>query len=119
PIKLVDTPSADFDVLLSLLYPRDLRRPEVTTVEGWMSVLRVATKFEFNGFRELAIEKLEPIVSPVDMITLSHELDIPRWLQPGHVKLCMRTEPLGMAEASRLRMQDVVLVFTVHGKVHA
>jgi hypothetical protein len=78
----------------------------------WVSVLRLATRWNFPTFRELALEKLESIEPSVDKLVLARELNVTDWLIPSYVALCLRPEPLTLVEAEQLKMADVVLIFT-------
>jgi hypothetical protein len=80
--------------------------------DKWVSVLRLATRWNFPSFRALALEKLESVEPSVDKLVLAHELNVTDWLLPSYVALCLRPEPLTLEEAERLRMADVVLIFT-------
>jgi hypothetical protein len=78
----------------------------------WVSVLRLATRWNFPSFRALALEKLESVEPSVDKLVLAHELNVTDWLLSSYTALCLRPEPLTLEEAERLKMSDVVLIFT-------
>ncbi|KAI0319271.1 hypothetical protein OF83DRAFT_826548 [Amylostereum chailletii] len=117
PIELKGTTKVDLDAFLSVLYPLDFQRCEVTTVTGWASVLRLATRWNFASIRALAIERLESLASPVDKLVLSHAFNVPHWLLPSYIALCLREASPSREECSRLQMDDVVLVFSVREAV--
>lgn len=95
------------------MFLRDVRRRDIIKVDDWASVLRLATRWGFSSFRALALDELEPIAPALDKLVLSHELNISEWLLSSYTSLCLRPAPLTLAEAERLQMADVVLVFTV------
>ena len=76
--------------------------PETKTVEEWTSILRLATKWNFLSLRELAVERLFEIASPIDKITLSHTFDLPKWLPLAYAGLCERKAPLTIEEGRKL-----------------
>ena len=76
--------------------------PETKTVEEWTSILRLATKWNFLSLRELAIERLFEITSPIDKIILSHTFHLPKWLPLAYARLCKRNAPLTIEEGRRL-----------------
>jgi hypothetical protein len=90
-----------------------VRKWDISTVEGWTSVLRLTTRWRFRSIREEAMEQLEALASPSEKLRLAHELDVPKWVVPSLVTLCLRKAPLKLDEAEQLSMSDVVLIFTV------
>lgn len=74
--------------------------------------MRLATRWEFNSIRALAIDMLEPLASPLQKLVLARSFDVPQWLQSALVSLCMRKEPLALSEADLLSMSDVVAIAT-------
>ena len=72
------------------------------TVEDWTSILRLATKWNFLSLRELAVERLLAITSPIDKVVLSHTFDLPKWLPLAYAQLCERAKPLTAEEGKRL-----------------
>jgi hypothetical protein len=98
---------------LSNLHYRNFQQRDVTTVEDWSSVLKLATQWDFASIRELAIEELSLIPSPVDQLILAHAYDVQRWLMPAYSALCERKEPLSKEEGRRIGVDDVVLIHQV------
>ncbi|THH21577.1 hypothetical protein EW146_g60 [Bondarzewia mesenterica] len=103
----------DFDAFLSVLYPSNFKTSDISTVEEWTSVLRLSQKWGFRSIRELAIERLGPISSPVDKIVLGRMFDIAHWLTPGFAGLVERKAPLTPEEGRRLGVEDVILISTL------
>ncbi|EKM59091.1 uncharacterized protein PHACADRAFT_65989, partial [Phanerochaete carnosa HHB-10118-sp] len=113
PLDLADKKSSDFDAFLSVLYSTCYRMPDITSVDEWSAVLRLATEWSFDSIRSLAIERLEPIASPVEKIVLSHSHMIPSWLSAAYVSLCQRSHPLTAAEIRAIEAEDVEVVMSV------
>ncbi|EKM59092.1 uncharacterized protein PHACADRAFT_249288, partial [Phanerochaete carnosa HHB-10118-sp] len=112
-IDLADKKSSDFDAFLSVLYSTCHRLPDITTVDEWSAVLRLATEWSFDGIRNLAIERLEPIASPIEKIVLSHSHSIASWLPAAYISLCQRPHPLTAAEIRAIEAEDVEVVMSV------
>jgi hypothetical protein len=79
-----------------------LATPHTKTTEEWTSVLRLATKWNFLSLRNLAVERLFDITSPIDRVVLGHTFDVPEWLPLAYTDLCKRGEPLTIEEGKRL-----------------
>ncbi|THH07361.1 hypothetical protein EW146_g9340 [Bondarzewia mesenterica] len=113
PIHLEDINEAEFDAFLSVLYPSKFDEPDVNTIEGWTSVLHLASKWNFNSMRRLAIKRLSPIASPVDKLALGRTHAIDAWIIPACEALCIRKDPLSIAEGRRLLADDIVFIARV------
>ncbi|EKM59089.1 uncharacterized protein PHACADRAFT_191395 [Phanerochaete carnosa HHB-10118-sp] len=113
PLNLADKKSSDFDAFLSVLYSTCYRPPDITSVDEWSAVLRLATEWSFDGICNLAIERLELIASPIEKIILSHSHSIPNWLPAAYVSLCRRPHPLTAAEIRAIEAEDVEVVMSV------
>ncbi|TFY58447.1 hypothetical protein EVG20_g8144, partial [Dentipellis fragilis] len=112
-VALKDVECSEFDAFLSILYPTKFHECDVTTVEGWTSVLRLSAKWSFSSVRTLATGALQRIASPVDKVVLGRTYDIGAWLRPNLVALCDREQPLTMDEGLRLGVRDVILITSV------
>lgn len=65
-------------------------------MEEWLSILKLARKYQIEGIRELAAQHLQAMsIDPVRKITIwdAHQLD-PAMLTSAYVELCKRVEPL-------------------------
>ncbi|KAM6502717.1 hypothetical protein JOM56_002694, partial [Amanita muscaria] len=114
PYILRDVKKIDFDRLLASLYPRTLWVEETRTTQAWISVLGLASKWGFNSLRSRAISKIEKTLdSPIDMVTLGRQYDIPAFLLPGYAILCQSTVPLSDEEGLRLGTEDVLKIYRI------
>ncbi|KIL60114.1 hypothetical protein M378DRAFT_168517 [Amanita muscaria Koide BX008] len=114
PYVLGDVKKLDFDRLLASLYPRTLWVEETETTQDWISVLRLASKWGFEGLRSRAISKIEQTLdSPIDMVTLGRQYGIPAFLLPGYAILCQSTVPLSDEEGLRLGAEDVLKIYRI------
>ncbi|EKM59087.1 uncharacterized protein PHACADRAFT_85719, partial [Phanerochaete carnosa HHB-10118-sp] len=91
--------------------------PNITSVDEWSAVLRLATEWSFDGIRNLAIERLELIASPTEKIALSHSHSIAGWLSAAYISLCQRPHPLTAAEIRAIEAEDVEVVMSVRETV--
>src|SRR5882762_2998724 len=92
---------------------RNFKQHDVTTVKGWSSILKLATQWGFTSIRELSVDALGRIASPVERLALAHAYDIDEWLLPAYSSLCQRAEPLTTEEGRRIGVDDVVLISQV------
>ncbi|TFY63239.1 hypothetical protein EVG20_g6399 [Dentipellis fragilis] len=117
PIPLDNVDCAEFDAILSILYPTDFHECELKTAEAWTAVLRLSTEWSFASVRKLAISRLQPFASAVDKVVLGHKYGVEAWIRPGRVALCNRPEPLTWEEGLRLGFGDIMLITTVRERL--
>ncbi|TFK45015.1 hypothetical protein BDQ12DRAFT_595133 [Crucibulum laeve] len=108
PIVLHGTSSEDFERLLAVFYPKSFLTPDLTTVDEWKSVLKLATEWGLSDIRSLAIEKLAPIASAVDQVVIGHAYDIPSWLAPAYKALVEREVPFTVEEGKMLGIEKLL-----------
>jgi hypothetical protein len=80
------------------------------SVDEWSSVLSLAIKWEFDCIRDLAVDRLFPITTPIDKIVLGRKYyaDLSHWLEQAFIDVCIRNDPLKLEEARRLSVEDIV-----------
>ncbi|KAI0058440.1 hypothetical protein BV25DRAFT_1236557 [Artomyces pyxidatus] len=111
PVDLRDVQSHEFDAFLAIIYPSDYLTYELTSVDEWTSVLRLATLWGFESIRILAVSRLTPVASAIDKVILAHTYEfLSDWAVPGYVELCARPEQLSLDEARRLGIEDALFV---------
>ncbi|KAL1712978.1 hypothetical protein EV715DRAFT_277638 [Schizophyllum commune] len=109
PVKLSGVCSVDFERFLSMIYPTALGKFDITTVDEWTSILRLATRWSVFGLRDLAIEELKPKATPFDKVVIAREFELGKdWLLPAFVDICERPQWLNRVEAERLGLSTVV-----------
>ncbi|VDC03783.1 unnamed protein product [Peniophora sp. CBMAI 1063] len=116
-IELEDVVSRDMDALLSILYDASFHQYDLKTSEAWESVLRLATRWKFDNIRSLAILKLDPLAPPIQQLVMARAFDVPKWLQPSLVALCMRSSPLTVSECKQLSPEDIVSIMSTREAV--
>ncbi|KAI0368865.1 hypothetical protein BV20DRAFT_968647 [Pilatotrama ljubarskyi] len=117
PIPLPAVSAVDLARFLLLFYPRDVVSGDLSTLDEWTSVLRLAHRYEFEQHRTLAIERLERLATPIDRILLARMYDITHWLQEAYYDLCVREEALTYDEGVRLGMADVILLADLRQRI--
>ncbi|TFK64834.1 hypothetical protein BDN72DRAFT_924091 [Pluteus cervinus] len=98
----------DLERFLAILFPTEYGQYDATSFDEWASILKVAHNWEFESIVKLALEKIEPLSSPVDKVVLGKTYNIPEWATGARVLLCRREEPITLEEASRMGMEEVV-----------
>lgn len=84
------------------------------STDEWAALLAISTRFAFEKIRARAISVLAPssysfsLLDPVDAVALALKHDIPQWLEPAYVLLCMRDEPLDELEGEKLGVGTTV-----------
>ncbi|KAJ3860679.1 hypothetical protein EV359DRAFT_67126 [Lentinula novae-zelandiae] len=117
PIHLPQTERKDWECLLKLLFRQVLlpRRsistslifnyqsfasnpisgPPEFTLEEWVSILKLATKWDMSTARACAIEKIAEYSGiPAKKIRLARDYRVPRYFIPSLVQLIGRSDPL-------------------------
>ncbi|KAJ3796000.1 hypothetical protein GGU11DRAFT_173187 [Lentinula aff. detonsa] len=117
PIRLDGVECRDFDHLLSLMYPKDFGSYELSTIEDWKSVLKLATQWDFDSMRKLAIKHLALIASSADLVILGHQYDVTQWLLPRYIELCVRDETLTLEEGRKLGVDTVVTINQIRNQI--
>jgi hypothetical protein len=59
-----------------------------------MSVLRVAHYLRFESLRELAVQALHTMASPVEKLVCARDFGIDHWLKEAYTDICYRSSPL-------------------------
>ncbi|KAH6907085.1 hypothetical protein BKA70DRAFT_1150752, partial [Coprinopsis sp. MPI-PUGE-AT-0042] len=64
------------------------------SLEEWLSVLKLSSKWLFNGLRNEAIAKLGELpVSPIQRVLLARRYSVPSWLMEGYTKILAEMGP--------------------------
>ncbi|KAI9508389.1 hypothetical protein F5148DRAFT_1013693 [Russula earlei] len=117
-MPLADVKSADFDALLSILYPRNYDTLEQRSFEEWSSILALSTRWGFTSIRDLALRCVKP-PSPLHRLILARKYNVEKWVLPALLELCERPQPLSVDEGRLIDFEDVVLVMSVRQTVRS
>ncbi|KZP04899.1 hypothetical protein FIBSPDRAFT_711825, partial [Athelia psychrophila] len=116
PIFFPDITKHDLDIFLSVFYPRQVPefKFESSTIEEWSAVLRLSDKWGFKTVKNLAVSKIAPMASPIDMIVLGRRYSIDSYrLVDAYDAICLRPAPLTLEEGNRVGMEDVIKIMTI------
>ncbi|KAL1741461.1 hypothetical protein HDZ31DRAFT_12221, partial [Schizophyllum fasciatum] len=107
--RLPNVSGVDFERLLAIIYPSELGKCDICTVQEWASVLRLARRWSISSLSELAIREIKPKASTIDKVALAREFDFGKaWLLPAFLDLCTRPRWIQHEEAERLGLRTVV-----------
>jgi hypothetical protein len=88
--------------------------------QDWISVLKLAAKWQFERIKALAIEKLaaklEPL-DPIEQLVLGRDCDVPKWLHSGYVALATRSEALSLVEAEKVGWPAAICVCQIREEI--
>ncbi|KZV66747.1 hypothetical protein PENSPDRAFT_549669, partial [Peniophora sp. CONT] len=107
---LKDVTPPDFDAFLSVLYPNNYATLDLSTVDEWTTVLKLATRWNFQSIRELAISRLHPLLldAPLNRLIAARTCGIDAWVDDALESLVWRKKPLVEDEATRMVMGDIM-----------
>lgn len=104
---------------MSLPLHSSFSKSDVQDINAWHDVLRLATEWEFASIRELAIERLRPIVSDIDKVVFGHAYEVDGWVMPGYMALVERENPITAEEGKRLGIEDMAAIAAAREEVQA
>ncbi|KAF7351009.1 hypothetical protein MSAN_01663200 [Mycena sanguinolenta] len=112
PFKLEGIKCVDFERLLKVLYPLTAvpKTPELSKDE-WISVLKLASLWNFIEVRNLAIEHLASYSESLDCverIMFGRQYDVSSWLRSGYIEVARRKTTISSSEANKIGL-DVAL----------
>ncbi|KAI5117946.1 hypothetical protein M0805_004711 [Coniferiporia weirii] len=103
-----DILNADFELLLSFVYPTSFGPDFQCSTDEWLRVLVISTRLGFTALRRAALNALAPVYDAVARIRLARAYGVDEWLVGAYHELCKRTEPLDLEEARELGLEDMV-----------
>ncbi|KAF9642120.1 hypothetical protein BDM02DRAFT_3106039 [Thelephora ganbajun] len=105
PIVIPHVTCKEFEALLDFFYYRFSSKEETRSLDQWVSLLSISTRFQLDRIRRRAISEIEghhPQLHAVDKVVLSVKHSVDPWLIPAYCDICDRTEPLTDQEAEKL-----------------
>ena len=90
---------------LSPLHLRESTKEETRSIDQWVSLLSISSRFQLDRIRRRAISEIEshhPQLHAVDKVVLAVKQSVDPWLNPAYCDICERTEPLTDQEAEKL-----------------
>lgn len=100
----------ELESLLSFLYEGMYDEP-ARNLDSWVALLSISSRYLFDKIRDRAIREIAghtPQLNPVERLSLALKHDIPQWIKPACVDLCVRPESLTEGEAEELGLCTVV-----------
>jgi hypothetical protein len=76
-----------------------------TTQGEWVSVLRLAHRFDFASMRTLAIKQLSGLTTAVDRILLAREFAVDEWLRSAYIDICTMPDLIPDEDIARLGLE--------------
>jgi hypothetical protein len=97
----------------------DFEDHQTCTVDEWTSILHLATRWEFDSIRKLAIQKLKGFtISPVEKIVLSRQFNLDStWTLPAYTDICQRPDTLTVFEARALGLETTMRIYQLREKL--
>jgi hypothetical protein len=92
------------------------------TLQGWIDLLAVSTRFGFPRIRDRAIAEISSVddmIDPVEKVVLAKTHNVPQWLAPAYETLCQREKALEVGEARRLEVDTTALIAQAREAVRA
>ncbi|KZT72410.1 hypothetical protein DAEQUDRAFT_664420 [Daedalea quercina L-15889] len=120
PLILYGISKFELERLLWIIYPADFGACKARTQDDWTAILDLATRWEFDDVRALAICELQKLsIDPVDRIVLSRKFDISgRWTLAAYAALCQRADALSLEEARQLGLETTVRIARLREQIH-
>ncbi|KDQ55087.1 hypothetical protein JAAARDRAFT_195965 [Jaapia argillacea MUCL 33604] len=117
PLRLEGISAVDFQSLLKVMYPLEIGTLELSWDE-WRSALRLATMFEFDQIRQMALEKMPTYeMDPVEVILTAREFSLESWILPAYRQVVRRNEFLTLEDAQRLGWDTAVGLLQVRASL--
>jgi len=114
PLRLEGIAKEDFKQLLKIMYPKRFGQEEILSILEWTSVLKLATMWEFDEIRKLAIRKMSALdIDTVEKVVIARDYQVGEWLVPTINTLAQREQPLGVQDVNRLGWDYVLKVAEV------
>ncbi|KAF9025622.1 hypothetical protein BDP27DRAFT_1307336 [Rhodocollybia butyracea] len=120
PIHLEQLAKKDWECLLRLLFHRhptlsqdiDDQVPDFT-LDEWVSVLELATKYDMTNIRKGAIDRIAVFNDPARKVKIARQQRIPSYFIPSLVELVARSEPLTPEEVMNLGIECAMKVISL------
>ncbi|KIK05754.1 hypothetical protein K443DRAFT_674820 [Laccaria amethystina LaAM-08-1] len=115
PFKLQGVKKADFQALLKVLYPLQIPFSyDSISFDEWVSILGLATMWEFSVFRKLAIKEMAAKgMDPVSKVMLGQRYGIPDWFRSGCYSLVTRAVALTVGEAEKIGLVTAIRLYQI------
>ncbi|KAI0355270.1 hypothetical protein OH77DRAFT_1403431 [Trametes cingulata] len=117
PLRLHGIKADDFKSLLYVLFPASYGGTRTLIKEQWMSALRLADMWAFDGVRDQAIRELRKLIPwHAERVRVAREFRIPGWIEPALRELAQQ-DALSAAELQALDWETAAKLFQVRESV--
>ncbi|KAF5349904.1 hypothetical protein D9757_013622 [Collybiopsis confluens] len=120
PIQLEQTKKKDWERLLKVLFHRhdsENSGPNLT-LDEWVSVLGLATKWDMAAVRSTAIDKISSMRNPAKKIALARQYHVSKLFIPCLVELIGRSEPLTLTELTDLGAECALKIISTRERCY-
>ncbi|KAG8919850.1 hypothetical protein FRC02_001334 [Tulasnella sp. 418] len=119
PIRLQGVTAFEFESLLQLHNLSSIfDEPGDVSCKHWGAVLRLATMWIWDELRARAIREIERLKPCAALsIHLAQNCDVPHWLEPAYIDLCLRSEPITAEEGTLIGIQTLTTICQIREKV--
>ncbi|KAG5636941.1 hypothetical protein H0H81_006337 [Sphagnurus paluster] len=120
PFLLHDITEAEFVRLLWVLFPSNSHPFTMASIADWVSILKLAHKYQIDDVRELAVLRLHAShIDPIRKIAIwdQYHLDT-TLLTSSYVALCQRVEPLTLAMTMTIGLKNFTKLAAARDMYH-
>jgi len=107
----------EFDLVLSLFYPKNLLQHEPQTLSDWSAILHVTHTYDMPQIHALAISQLEKLASAAEKIDLANKYGVREWLVPAYMELSLRMEGLSVDEEKKVGVEGAMMIADMKQRV--
>ncbi|KAJ3861451.1 hypothetical protein EV359DRAFT_84310 [Lentinula novae-zelandiae] len=119
PITLPQIKRKEWECLLRLLFRNSIAGPPDFTLDEWISILKLATKWDMSASRACSIENIAGFDGiPAQKIRLAREYHVPRYFIPCLVQLIGRSEPLTADECRDIGMECALKIVSLRERYY-
>ncbi|KAJ3737669.1 hypothetical protein DFJ43DRAFT_987383 [Lentinula guzmanii] len=109
-LQLYGVEPSQFDLVLSLFYPKSLLKHEPESVYEWLDVLHVSCTLHMPEIFSLAVFQLTLLASPVQKIEWGHRYNVKKWLVPAFMELVGRMEDINLEEKKKIGERGATMI---------
>ncbi|KAG1767080.1 hypothetical protein EDD22DRAFT_876370 [Suillus occidentalis] len=119
PFQVEGVTSVDFATLLWVWYSPKYRLDR-TSLETWLVVLELSTRWQFLEMKKLAIERLQSLkIDPIEKIIIYNKYEIDRsLLLPEYKHLCTREGQMSIEEGEKVGMLTVLAIHQARDRAY-
>ena len=83
---------------------------DIESCSEWAGVLRLASAWQFDAIRKLALSQLDALIEPHDRLILARIYGIQSWVLPALESLVRRDRPLSRSEINDMEAGDIATI---------